>query len=612
MTRARRRQSVLQVAGAAMLVAGLGARPAWSITVDDRGEMRFGMRAYTNVRIATEQRGGDDDPLSFPNSPPGHVQQHRYFLELKFDHNIRRLATEGRGLAAVFGWLQPDELDYSLQYRGEWEGVYDYGPSEYRDPVATALRYQADLPDAPALNLSPDIPEALARRRARLIQRISRHRHRFFLGYIDIAKGPVFVRAGRQILAWGETDIFRLLDNINPLDSSFGGFLIALDERRVPLDMLRASYRFGSFGPIHDAYLEGFVARGDRIAVFPPTPPGAVWIPGGVGAPNPALRTVVDIPDKWDVRGGGRFVFTAADVTASLAHYYTYLDTPGVRFIVPGPTRRFPLPTPSFGHEIVAVQEIPRVAVTGASMTFPLERFYAIVRSEAAWFKGEPFNRQGRGDSADTNDAPGTPAFRRLARQRNTEGGLNPFVYPGFLNLARTGPIHGRTLQRDSFNMSIGLDVNQYIRWLNRQQTFLFTTQFFYKHVFDSPGDLVLPVPHHNNKVDPSLLAIGTACTTPRGGTRACRLEPRLFDLNDDQFLHTFAVFTSYRGGRVLPTVAVFYDWQGAVLVQPGVSLVRDPFRLIMDYTRIAGPPTGQIGTLRDRDNVRFQLEFVF
>ena len=39
--------------------------------------------------------------------------------------------------------------------------------------------------------------------------------------------------------AWGETDIFRLLDNINPLDDSFGGFFIALDERRMPIEMVR-------------------------------------------------------------------------------------------------------------------------------------------------------------------------------------------------------------------------------------------------------------------------------------------------------------------------------------------------------------------------------------
>ena len=66
-------------------------------------------------------------------------------------------------------------------------------------------------------------------------------RNRLFLAYLDFEKGPLFLRLGRQNLAWGETDVFRLLDNINPLDDSFGGFFIALDERRVPLAMVRSS-----------------------------------------------------------------------------------------------------------------------------------------------------------------------------------------------------------------------------------------------------------------------------------------------------------------------------------------------------------------------------------
>src|SRR5439155_451256 len=80
----------------------------------------------------------------------------------------------------------------------------------------------------------------------------------------------------------------------------------------------------------------GFAALGNRVSTLPGIPPGSPWEPGGLGRPNPAIRTVVDVPGADDVRGGGRFVFTAHDVTYTLAHYYTYLDTPGVRFQLPG------------------------------------------------------------------------------------------------------------------------------------------------------------------------------------------------------------------------------------------------------------------------------------
>ncbi|TMA94579.1 MAG: hypothetical protein E6J77_03390 [Deltaproteobacteria bacterium] len=577
---------------------------AQALSLDDRGEIRLGLRAYTAARIGTEQEGGSDNPLSFPASAPGHVHQHRYFLEVKFDHDMTRLVTGGRGLARLFAWLQPSSLKYSLQYRGEGEGIYDYGPSEFRNQGDTLRAVQLDLPTVPGL-LSPKVPEPLIDRRIERLRRLGRQRHQFFLGYLDVEKGPVFLRVGRQILAWGETDVFRLLDNINPLDSSFGGFLIALDERRVPLDMLRASYRLGQLGPLSDAFLEGFGALGNKTSSFPGVPQGSPWEPGGLGFPNPALRFGFDIPARHDFRGGARLVFNHHDVTYTLAHYYTYLDTPGVRFRLPGGTPN----TPRFGHEILADVKNPRVPITGASLTFPLPAYYAVVRSESAYFQGEPLNRQGQGNSADSLGTPGSPGFKRLQRANNIEGGLDPFVYPGFLDLSRTQPVEGRVLQRDTFNFALGLDVNRFIRWLNPAQTFLFTTQFFYKHVFDSPGDLVLPVPFRNIPVDRSIPIIGTGCGV---GTRACQLRPRLFHLADDQLLHTFNVSTSYYGGRVVPSYSMFYDWQGSILLQPGVMLVRDPFRYVFDYTRIEGPPTGQIGTLRDRDNVRVQVEYVF
>jgi hypothetical protein len=617
MTMAVRRSSPLPL-GSALLAGLLLAAPrhADALNLDDRGEMRLGMRAYTAVRVGTERMGGDDNPLTFPDSPAGHVRQHRYFLELKLDHNVTRLATTGHGLGRLFGWLDPTKLRYSLQYRGEGEGIYDYGPSEFQHGFRTTAAFKQDLPDLDLSaiggpNLSPDLPEEFVRRRVDRIRRVARQRHRLFLAYLDVERGPVFVRVGRQILAWGETDVFRLLDNINPLDDGFGGFLIALDERRIPLDMVRASYHFTSIGPLADAFFEAFGGLGNRVATIPGIPNGSPWMPAGLGAPNKALARPAERPDKEDFRGGFRFVFNHRDVTYSLAHYWTYLDVPGVTF-------RLPVGFAGFNNEIVALQRMPRTPITGASATFPVPSWYAVVRSEVAYFHNEPLNRQGRGDSADAAFPPGTPQYRRLLREHNTEGGLNPFVYPGFLDTTRTTPFQGTMLQRDSFNMALGLDVNRFIRRLNPGQTFFFTTQFFYKHVFDSPGDLVLPVPSHNIPVADSLLAVGkdaplSGCPGPRGTKRSCRLQPRLLAIPDDQFLHTFLVSTSYRGGKVVPSFAMFYDWAGAFLFQPGVTLVRDPFRFVFDYTRInAGIGTGRLAALRDRDNVRFQVEYVF
>src|SRR5437764_9740781 len=172
----RRRLRVSAWAGAALLT--LPVHMARAISLDDRGEMRLLMRAYTDVRIGTEKEGGSDDPLSFPRSAAGHVRQHRYFLELKFDHDIKRFATAGTGVARAFGWLDPDTLKYSLQYRGEAEGIYDYGPRERSDQFAVTKAVRLDLPlirlpNAPPL-LTPVLPDALIHRRIAVLRSVAR------------------------------------------------------------------------------------------------------------------------------------------------------------------------------------------------------------------------------------------------------------------------------------------------------------------------------------------------------------------------------------------------------------------------------------------------------
>jgi hypothetical protein len=357
-------------------------------------------------------------------------------------------------------------------------------------------------------------------------------------------------------------------------------------------------------------FLEGFVAGGNKVSTNPGIIAGSPWEPGGLSYPNPAVRFRFKQKDPTDVRGGARLVFNLKDVTYSIAHYYTRLDTPTARFFVPGARNGVAVPGPN--NPIIADVETPKVAISGGSLTFPVPAWYTIVRSEFAYMHKESFNRQGRGRSIDSIGGPGTPGYARLVAHDNLEGGVDPFVFPGFYNLTRKTPIQARGLQRDSINASVGFDVNRFISWINPTQTIFFSTQLLYKHVIDSPGDLILPVPHHNIAVNKALPLAGTLCPDDKNPGNECYVRPRFFHLNDDQFLHTLLVNTSYFGGKVVPQFVAAYDWQGVWLSQPGVTLVRDPFRFTFDYTRIDGGPTAQIGTLRDRDNVRVQAEYVF
>ena len=63
---------------------------------------------------------------------------------------------------------------------------------------------------------------------------------------------------------------------------------------------------------------------------------------------------------------------------------------------------------------------------------------------------------------------------------------------------------------------------------------------------------------------------------------------------------------------QVTPGYNMFFDWQGMILFQPNLRFVRDPWRFIVDYTTInSGVFRFPLGFVRDRSNVRFQVEYV-
>jgi hypothetical protein len=147
----------------------------------------------------------------------------------------------------------------------------------------------------------------------------------------------------------------------------------------------------------------------------------------------------------------------------------------------------------------------------------------------------------------------------------------------------------------DTVNMAIGWDTNQYIRFLNPSQTFFITTQIFGRHIVDYDPLTSLPVPQPNRST-------------------------RTIVVPQSQILQTFAINSTYNvhvpgtdtNMQVTPGYNMFFDWQGMLLFQPNIRFVRDPFRFIVDYTTInSGVFRNSIGLVRDRSNVRVQVEYV-
>jgi hypothetical protein len=605
----------IRIAAAVTAVAGFAALPAGAVFLDDGREIRLGLRTYVSARVGTQDTSKsyfflnlrDQAPRAsrtetFPYSASGHLRQNRAFAEVDLEHDILRLSREGFGPLNLFNILpfKLSRLRYHLTFRGEYEGVYDYGPSEFRTAEQYVTGPSSDpnvtLPDNPITGLSVDVLNA--RRRLR---DIGSHRARLFQAFIDAEFGDLFIRFGRQNLSWGETDAFRLLDQINPLDSSFGGFLIPLDERRVPLDMLRVKYFLGSYGPFEEAFIEMYGAIDDDVSFDPGAAQGSAWTLPNLGKPSSAILNQTTSPSRTftDMRGGGRLVWNMSvdsfTGTFSFAHYYTYFDTPTVEVTVqPG----FPLIAFPDGYSSHTFLRPQRGQITGGTATFSVPYELAqklflsgepVIRTEFAFFRDEPRYRQEELDPF---------LFHSNQRQR-CRGVTAPLDC--LANGRRTG---------NSVNLVIGIDHNQYIRFLNPNQTFFLTTQFFYKHLLDAadrkniPGapfvksGEVLPVPDF---ITDGIISVGQP------------LEPVFVRHPTDQFLQTFVVATQYRSGTIVPAAAVFYDWEGAWVFQPGVTFIYDPFRFSVDYSFLtAGQLKGSSGVslLRDRDNVYFRIEY--
>ena len=620
-TRTTRRRG-LEILVALACIAGWlapGSRAA-AFSVDSDGDIRVGLRTYLSTRIGTEAHDfiATEDKLggTFPASPAGHVRQIRYFVETSLEHDLDRLIDSGKGPLWLIRELpfEVDRVRYNLTFRGEYEGIYDFGRSASRTAKAGRT---LDIP-----LVGPLPPDVIHDRRSEL-RDVAVSRARLFQAYIEADFGDLFVRFGRQILAWGETDGFRLLDNINPLDSSFGGFLISLDERRVPLDMLRLSYNVGTVRSLSNVFVEAFVALDDRVSWDPGIPAGSPWNLPTLGIPNTLLVPVFETPSRSfsDARGGFQVKFNApapgvGDVTVGLAHYYTFLDIPAVQAsVLRGPIPRVPaffpdddpdgagypdddsdndgMPDRSIGGVAKLRLTAPHTQITGLSASFAIPSYWArliglggqpIIRSELAYFHDEPRFQQ--------------IDFEPLLLLRS----------PECIAADIGDECSGRRRLGDSWNFVIGIDLNQYIRWLNPYQSFFFSTQFFYKHLLGAAKRRPIPgFTERSGILDGEVAPAAAFLFEPT-------FELDLVHNPVDQYLQTFFVATSYRSGQITPALFAIYDWYGGGVVQPQVTFSYDPFRFTMSYSYIeASSLKGASGVslLRDRDNVNFQIEYV-
>jgi hypothetical protein len=157
---------------------------------------------------------------------------------------------------------------------------------------------------------------------------------------LEMFDSQLWVRAGKQNIVWGKTELFRTTDQFNPQDIALAS-LPSLEESRLGLWSVRGVWSFYDVGPLEDVRLE----LAFNYDEFEPTDlgtcgePYTVWLVCGKGSGTLAhgltgLGLVGEIrpEDPWDdasgIELGARVEWRWDRFSFALTDFYGYSDTP--------------------------------------------------------------------------------------------------------------------------------------------------------------------------------------------------------------------------------------------------------------------------------------------
>ncbi len=501
------------------------------------------------------------------------------------NRNVARLQLE-------YAWLEGGRLmnNYDIPFIQsskmivKWRGVYD---SVYSTTPGFAPRFDIhgtawsghDLKDYLRLN-------GYSRHILQLdgLSRNEKDAYRFEdtlrEAYLDLKLRniPLTVRAGRQQIVWGETDNFRMLDRANSLDLTWHlqqeipAPAFGWDEIRRPFWMIKFLYDIGDVWRFNQTFLEWYWNPGDWYPAkqaFLPRPWGLPFLDPLDNPVDGAFRSSVCSSSRVrTVDGHGacnrlmdgthlfqqgaysRDPFNNSQVGVrlhsiapfglewTLAYFYQrWSGDDGTNF---APLRGL-LKTPenqARSDNLIqkgifpAEAYMPYVHSIGGSANYSDEQFtQAVFRFETIYDVGIPFFDLERVTTIDTPSLPGI-------RKKNMWKGMIAFDRP------------------------------TWIRWLNKKSTWFLTGQFFWHYLVNNPscnpeaiGEMTSP---QRQKLGGSCLVGGLDLPSSKrlGTVSAAKAgSPAYRDkIRDWESLFTFAAFSFYRGGSIVPVLGLAVD----------------------------------------------------
>jgi len=247
----------------------------------------------------------------------------------------------------------------------------------------------------------------------------------------DLDSGDsLFLKVGKQQVVWGRTDLFRVLDVINPVDYSRNNIYDELSEIRIPMWIAQAEYRMGASESMQDrnvqvvwnfdkfrpnnlgqcgtpnvildagCFFRGMANlwdNGGTVANFANVAPG-VLLATNFG-PHQIGLNKVNLPE-WSLQNtqlGAKYEGVTKDGLSFSLNALTYRSQlpslHGAKGAVNSFTGQFQSNWP---YLISFDMEFPRVNLIGGSMDFQLPAVGAAVRTELAVTQGEEFSNTAR------------------------------------------------------------------------------------------------------------------------------------------------------------------------------------------------------------------------
>jgi hypothetical protein len=422
---------------------------------------------------------------------------------------------------------------------------------------------------------------------------------------------PLNIRAGRQQIVWGETDNFRMLDRANSLDLTWHfqqeipAPAFGWDEIRQPFWMIKALYELGDVWKFSQSFIEGYWNPGDW------RPARQAFLPRPWGLPfmNP-LSNPVD----------GVFYQGVCGTGPNGQCNRLMNDT---NLFGQGDWKRNPWDNSQFG--------VRYHGITPFGFEFTLNYFYQRFGGDDgtnyAPLKGlvnNPANQIKRVDLINQGIFP-AEAYNPYVHTIGASGNYSDDTYTGtvfrfetiydmgvpFFDVAKETVIDIPSLpgitKKDMWKGMVGFDRQTWIRWINKKTTVFLTGQFFWHYLIDNPECNAPTVANASSArkqqigsclvggLDlPSNSRLGTAAAA-QAGSPAYRDKIR-----DWETLITFAAFTFYKGGSIIPTVGIAVDPVNNFSMEPFWAVdyvVRDDFvvNIAQRYFVTAGSRNGPV-----------------